>query len=202
MTCFGRPALAVAVVLMLAPLPSEVGSATTGAAGADLEPVRGGKPACTPCAWAKPGRTCYAGAGSTPRRAAAARHTRRHRPRKRTIQYAEAFAMESKGCGGPDAAFAGHDGNMRSAVPRFEDARGRSCRTHKKKAPSRGFPLLIAATSYAADALELTPLRNATALSLVFAAFSSLRFVVSSRTTSSWPSCSAQAISVPYREIS
>ena len=50
---------------------------------------------------------------------------------------------------------------------------------------------------YAAEAFLFTPLRSATLLSLVFAAFSSLRFVVSNRTTSSWPSSSAQAISVP-----
>jgi len=35
-----------------------------------------------------------------------------------------------------------------------------------------------------------TPLRSATVLSLVLAAFSSLRFVVRKRTTSSWPSSS------------
>jgi hypothetical protein len=63
MTCFGRPALAVAFVLMLAPLSSEIGTATTGAAGADVELARGGKPAYTPSAWAKPGRTCYSGGG-------------------------------------------------------------------------------------------------------------------------------------------
>ena len=63
MTCFGRPALAVAVVLMLAPLSSEVRTATTGAAGAAVELVRGGKPAYAPCAWAKPGRICYDGNG-------------------------------------------------------------------------------------------------------------------------------------------
>jgi hypothetical protein len=61
MTCFGRPALAVAVVLMLAPLSSEIRNATTRAAGAGVQLARGGKPAFTPCAWAKPGRTCYAG---------------------------------------------------------------------------------------------------------------------------------------------
>ena len=63
MTCFARPALAVAVVLMLAPLSSEVRNATTGAASAGVELARGGKPAYTPCAWAKPGRTCYDGNG-------------------------------------------------------------------------------------------------------------------------------------------
>ena len=45
----------------------------------------------------------------------------------------------------------------------------------------------------AVDAFELTPLRNATVLSLVFAAFSSLRLVVRKRTISSWPSSSAHA---------
>jgi hypothetical protein len=63
MTCFGRPALAVAVVLMLAPLSSEIDTATAYAARADVELVRGGKPAYTPCAWAKPGRICYSGGG-------------------------------------------------------------------------------------------------------------------------------------------
>jgi len=62
MTCFGRPALAVAVVLMLAPLSREVRNAMTGAASGGVELARGGKPAYAPCAWAKPGRTCYAGA--------------------------------------------------------------------------------------------------------------------------------------------
>jgi hypothetical protein len=51
--------------------------------------------------------------------------------------------------------------------------------------------------SYAAEAFLFTPLRSATPFSFVFAAFSSLRFVVNNRTTSSWPSSSAQAISVP-----
>ena len=49
----------------------------------------------------------------------------------------------------------------------------------------------------ALEALVLTPLRSAMVLSLVFAAFSSFRLVVRKRTTSSWPSSSAQAISVP-----
>ncbi len=65
MTCFGKLALAVAVVLMLAPLSSEVGTAATGPADADVELARGGKPTYTPCAWAKPWRTCYAGGGLT-----------------------------------------------------------------------------------------------------------------------------------------
>jgi len=47
------------------------------------------------------------------------------------------------------------------------------------------------------DALALTPLRNATVFSLVLAAFSSFKLVVRKRTVSSWPSSSAQAISVP-----
>lgn len=47
------------------------------------------------------------------------------------------------------------------------------------------------------DALALTPLRNATVFSLVLAAFSSFKLVVRKRTMSSWPSSSAQAISVP-----
>jgi hypothetical protein len=63
MTCFGRPALAVAVVLMLAPLSSEVRNAMAGAPSAGVELARGGKPAYTPCAWAKPGRTCYVAGG-------------------------------------------------------------------------------------------------------------------------------------------
>jgi hypothetical protein len=42
----------------------------------------------------------------------------------------------------------------------------------------------------------LTPLRSATVLSFVFAAFSSLRLVLRNRTISSWPSSSAHAISV------
>ena len=46
-------------------------------------------------------------------------------------------------------------------------------------------------------ALRLTPLRNATVLSLVLAAFSSFRLVLRKRTISSWPSSSAHAISVP-----
>jgi hypothetical protein len=54
----------------------------------------------------------------------------------------------------------------------------------------------------ALDAFALTPLRSATVLSLVFAAFSSFRLVVRKRTISSWPSSSDQAISVPYRHIS
>ena len=49
----------------------------------------------------------------------------------------------------------------------------------------------------AVEAFELMPLRSATVLSLVFAAFSSFRLVVRKRTISSWPSSSAQAISVP-----
>jgi hypothetical protein len=51
-------------------------------------------------------------------------------------------------------------------------------------------------------ARRFTPLRNATVDNFLSAAFSSLKLVVSSRTTSSWPSSSAQAISVPYRAIS
>src|SRR3954466_7668877 len=46
-------------------------------------------------------------------------------------------------------------------------------------------------------ALLLTPLRNATVLSLVLAAFSSFKLVVRKRTMSSCPSSSAQAIKVP-----
>jgi hypothetical protein len=60
---FGRPALAAALVLTLAPLSREVRTATTGAASAGVEQVRGGKPAYPPCAWAKPGRACYDGPG-------------------------------------------------------------------------------------------------------------------------------------------
>jgi len=51
-------------------------------------------------------------------------------------------------------------------------------------------------------ALRFTPFRKATFESFLSADFSSLRLVVSSRTTSSRPSSSAQAISVPYRAIS
>src|SRR5882757_9352471 len=46
-------------------------------------------------------------------------------------------------------------------------------------------------------ALRLTPLRSATVLSFVLAAFSSFRLVLRTRTMSSWPSSSAHAISVP-----
>lgn len=55
MTRFGRPALAVAVMLMLAPLSREVRTAKPGAASAGVVLVRGGKPAYPPCACAKPG---------------------------------------------------------------------------------------------------------------------------------------------------
>jgi hypothetical protein len=72
MTCFGRPLLAAAVVLMLTSLADQVRTATTGAASADVELV-GGKPAYPPCAWAKPGRTCYDGHGIS----AAGGHRRR-----------------------------------------------------------------------------------------------------------------------------
>ncbi len=51
-------------------------------------------------------------------------------------------------------------------------------------------------------AFRFTPFRNATADNLRSAAFSSLRLVLRSRTISSWPTDSAQAISVPYRAIS
>ncbi|HWX57187.1 hypothetical protein [Bradyrhizobium sp.] len=73
MTRFGRPALAVAVMLMLAPLSREVRTATPGAASAGVVLVRGGKPAYPPCAWAKPGQTCYDGNGLS----TAAGHRRR-----------------------------------------------------------------------------------------------------------------------------
>jgi hypothetical protein len=46
-------------------------------------------------------------------------------------------------------------------------------------------------------AFRLTPLRSATELNLVFAAFSSFKLVVRKRTMSSCPSSSAQAIKVP-----
>src|ERR1700736_5745378 len=56
----------------------------------------------------------------------------------------------------------------------------------------------VALTHQAAvDALLLTPLRSATVLSLVLAAFSSFRLVVRRRTTSPCPSCCAQAIREP-----
>jgi hypothetical protein len=48
-----------------------------------------------------------------------------------------------------------------------------------------------------ATAFWFTPFRSATVFSFVLAAFSSLRVVVRKRTTSSCPSSSAQAISVP-----
>ena len=48
--------------------------------------------------------------------------------------------------------------------------------------------------AYPAEALLLTPLRRATVFSLVFAAFSSLKFVVRKRMITSWPSCSAHAM--------
>jgi hypothetical protein len=48
-----------------------------------------------------------------------------------------------------------------------------------------------------ATAFLFTPFRSATVFSFVLAAFSSLRLVVRKRTTSSCPSSSAQAISVP-----
>jgi hypothetical protein len=60
---FGRPALAAALVLMLAPLAREVRTTTTGMASAGVELVRAGNPAYPPCAWAKPGRACYDGHG-------------------------------------------------------------------------------------------------------------------------------------------
>jgi hypothetical protein len=61
MSSFGRPALAVALLLMLAPLSRDAGTAEAARAGIEL--VRGGKPADAPCAWAKPGRICYDGHG-------------------------------------------------------------------------------------------------------------------------------------------
>jgi hypothetical protein len=57
----GGPALAVALALMLLPLLRDIGTAMTGSG--DVELVRGGRPAYAPCAWAKPGRTCYTGHG-------------------------------------------------------------------------------------------------------------------------------------------
>jgi hypothetical protein len=68
-----------------------------------------------------------------------------------------------------------------------------------KKAPNKSGPFLHRGVHppYAAEAFLFTPLRVATVFSLVLAAFSSFRFVVNRRTTSSWPSSSAQAMSVP-----
>jgi hypothetical protein len=63
MTRLGRPTLLLAIALLLAPLASEVRNLTTGGASAGVELVRGGKPAYPPCAWARPGRTCYDGHG-------------------------------------------------------------------------------------------------------------------------------------------
>lgn len=57
--------------------------------------------------------------------------------------------------------------------------------------------LKLVSRQAASEALAVTPLRSAIVLSLVFAAFSSFRLVVRKRTISSWPSSSAQAISVP-----
>jgi hypothetical protein len=58
MTRIGRPAVAVALALMLSPVLRDIGTASAG-----VELARGGRPAYAPCAWAKPGRTCYAGHG-------------------------------------------------------------------------------------------------------------------------------------------
>jgi hypothetical protein len=44
----GRPALAVVLALMLSPFLRDIGTAMTGSA--DLELVRGGRPAYAPCA--------------------------------------------------------------------------------------------------------------------------------------------------------
>jgi hypothetical protein len=60
---FGRPALAVAAMLLLGPLASEVRTTTTEAESAGIELVRGGGPTYAPRASARPGRTCYAGHG-------------------------------------------------------------------------------------------------------------------------------------------
>ena len=82
-------------------------------------------------------------------------------------------------------------------------AAGRQVSRHPPTGPQRkgpeafSEPFLALHPPYAAEAFLFTPLRSATLLSLVFAAFSSLRFVVNSRTTSSWPSSSAHAIKVP-----
>ena len=53
MSSFGRPVLAVALVLMLAPLSRDAGIATTGAAGAGVELVY------QHCKSAKPGQACF-----------------------------------------------------------------------------------------------------------------------------------------------
>ena len=74
------------------------------------------------------------------------------------------------------------------------------CGPHKKAAARRfdeAAEVMYEAYNAAVEAFALTPLRNATVLSLVFAAFSSFRLVVRKRTISSWPSSSAQAINVP-----
>ena len=63
MTSFRRLVLAVAIGLVLAPLSSELCLATPGAANANVELARGGKPTYPPCGWAKPGRVCYQGGG-------------------------------------------------------------------------------------------------------------------------------------------
>ena len=53
MSSFGRPVLAVALLLMLAPLSCDAGIATTGAAGAGVELVY------LHCKSAKPGQACF-----------------------------------------------------------------------------------------------------------------------------------------------
>jgi hypothetical protein len=62
---------------------------------------------------------------------------------------------------------------------------------------TRAAEFMYEAYQAAVEAFALTPLRSATVLSLVFAAFSSFRLVVRKRTISWWPSSSAQAINVP-----
>ena len=96
------------------------------------------------------------------------------------------------------------NGQMKKAKRKTKSPRDRASpppgREQRKGPERRSGPFLRIVgvhPPYAAEAFLLTPLRSATLLSLVFAAFSSLRFVVNSRTTSSWPSSSAQAIRVP-----
>ena len=64
MSSFGRPVLAVALLLMLAPRSRDAGIATTGAARAGVELVRSGKPAYPPCAGAKPRQLCMDATGA------------------------------------------------------------------------------------------------------------------------------------------
>src|SRR5262249_42976508 len=85
-------------------------------------------------------------------------------------------------------------------VARFARTATASIGQISKKAPGQTkglFACRIPKVHATPAAFLFTPLRIASVLSLVFVAVSSLRLVVRERTTSSWPSCSAHAISVP-----